>query len=118
MSSDNSSPQRCAPRCAEYARAFDRSVKDRLIDSSIRDLDRPLPQAVLTRKSHSLTYSNSKGLPLMPVAGGAIQLAILPTSVTGFIRLRTYSRSSIVGSHSDLRAANSSLLINFPSRSK
>ena len=49
----------------------------------------------------SRTYSNSNGLPLIPVAGGAIQLAILPGSITGCIRLRTYSRSSIVGSHSD-----------------
>ncbi len=36
----------------------------------------------------------------MPAAGGAIQFAILPGSVTGCIRLRTYSRSAIVGSHS------------------
>ena len=38
---------------------------------------------------YSRTYSNSNGLPLMPVAGGAIQLAILPGSVTGFMRLCT-----------------------------
>ncbi len=40
-------------------------------------------------------------MPLIPVAGGAIQLAIFPGSMTGCIRLRTYSRSSIVGSQSD-----------------
>ena len=39
----------------------------------------------------------------MPVVGGAIQFAIFPGSVTGCIRLRTYSRSSIVGNHSDFR---------------
>src|SRR6266404_6407744 len=67
---------------------------------------------------HNRTYSNSKGLPLMPVAGGAIQLAILPGSVTGCIKLRTYSRSSTLGSHSPLRRSNSSCEIRLPSRSK
>src|SRR5437660_8409702 len=67
---------------------------------------------------HNRTYSNSNGLPLIPAAGGAIQLAILPISVTGRIRLRTYSRSSVVGSHSDFFCSNSSCLIKLPSRSK
>src|SRR2546423_14937389 len=67
---------------------------------------------------HSRTYSNSNGLPLIPVAGGAIQLAILPGSVTGCIRLRTYSRSATLGNHSSLRFSNSASEINFPSRSK
>src|SRR5215472_15656827 len=52
---------------------------------------------------HSLTYSNSNGLPLIPAAGGAIQLAIFPTSVTCRIRLCTYSRSASVGNHSAFR---------------
>src|SRR5574341_1224376 len=39
------------------------------------------------------------GLPLMPVAGGAIQLAILPGSVTGLMNDQTYSRSWSVGNH-------------------
>src|SRR5207302_4429480 len=67
---------------------------------------------------HNRTYSNSNGLPLIPVAGGAIQLAILPGSVTAFIRLRTYSRSSTVGSQSVFRRSNSSFAIKFPARSK
>jgi hypothetical protein len=33
------------------------------------------------------TYSNSPGRPLMPLAGGATQLAILPGSVTACMRL-------------------------------
>src|SRR5437016_11759638 len=71
-----------------------------------------------TITNYNRTYSNSNGLPLIPVAGGAIQLAILPTSVTGCIRLRTYSRSSVVGSHSDLFGSNSAFVIRFPFRSK
>src|SRR5262245_31145815 len=50
----------------------------------------------------------------MPVLGGEIQLAILPGSVTGFIRLRTYSRSSNAGSHSDERCSNSDCEISAP----
>src|SRR5215510_2475029 len=38
------------------------------------------------------TYSKSKGWRLVPVDGGAIQLAIFPRSATCVIRLRTYSR--------------------------
>src|SRR2546430_14099076 len=68
--------------------------------------------------NYNRTYSNSNGLPLIPVAGGAIPFAIFPTSVTGFIKLRTYSRSSIVGNHSNFFASNSSVVIKFPSRSK
>src|SRR5688500_10563060 len=66
------------------------------------------------RNPESFTYSNSKGLPLIPAAGGAIQLAIFPGSVTGFMRLRTYSRSSMLGNHSDLRRSNSSGEIRLP----
>src|ERR1041385_4291714 len=82
----------------------------RVQDSSFR-----LSCSVSLCASYNLTYSNSNGLPLMPLVGGAIQFAILPTSVTGFIRLRTYSRSSLVGNHSDSFAANSSGEIKLPS---
>src|SRR2546428_6895476 len=68
--------------------------------------------------SYNRTYSNSNGLPFTPAAGAAIQLAILPGSVTGCIKLPTYSRSSIVGSHSDLRCSNSFFEIKVPCRSK
>lgn len=37
------------------------------------------------RPSYSFTYSYSKGLPSMPLAGGAIQPAILPRSWQGFM---------------------------------
>src|SRR2546423_14270830 len=67
---------------------------------------------------YSRTYSNSNGLPLMPAAGGAIQLAILPGSVTGRMRLRTYARSSSVGSNSARRPSHSSLGMRVASRSK
>src|SRR5204862_2997448 len=66
------------------------------------------------RRVQSLTYSKSNGLPLMPAAGAAIQLAILPGSNTGCIKLRTYSRSSIVGSHCGLCCSNSSREIKLP----
>jgi len=39
--------------------------------------------------SYMRTYTNSDGRPLRPLIGGAIQLAILPGSYTGFIRLLT-----------------------------
>ncbi|HEU0178639.1 MAG TPA: hypothetical protein VFV58_30615 [Blastocatellia bacterium] len=51
---------------------------------------------------------------MTPVLGGAIQLAILPGSVTGFIRLRTDSRSSNAGSQSDERRSNSDCEISAP----
>src|SRR5712691_9424595 len=73
---------------------------------------------LLSKIIQSRTYSNSNGLPLIPVDGGAIQLAILPGSVTAFIRLRTYSRSSTVGSQTVFRRSNSSFAIKFPARSK
>src|SRR6476659_4408406 len=63
---------------------------------------------------YNLTYSNSNGLPLIPAAGGAIQFAIFPGSVTGCIKLRTYSRSLSVGIHSDLCFSNSSFEIRLP----
>src|ERR1044072_9444518 len=72
----------------------------------------------LSAANYNLTYSKSNGLPLMPDAGGAIQFAILPTSVTGCIELPTYSRSAIVGSHSDFFCSDSSFVIRLPCRSK
>src|SRR5262249_35866385 len=45
------------------------------------------------------TYSKSPGLLSMPTRGGAIQLANLPGSVTGFIRLWMKSPSFFDGSH-------------------
>src|SRR5262249_35755112 len=60
------------------------------------------------------TYSKSKGWRLVPVAGGAIQFAIFPRSVTGVMRLRTYSRSCSVGNHSEIRRSNSSCEIRAP----
>src|SRR5207253_1044012 len=76
------------------------------------------PRSQFFALPHNRTYSNSNGLPLIPDACGAIQLAILPGSVTVFIRLRTYSRSSTVGSQSVFRRSNSSFVIKFPARSK
>ena len=61
---------------------------------------RHLSGKLLSQSAHTQTQT---ACPLTPVAGGAIQLAIFPGSITGCIRLRTYSRSSIVGSHSDFR---------------
>jgi hypothetical protein len=54
-----------------------------------------------------LTYSYSSGLALMPRSGGAIQAAILPGSVTRFIRLLTNAVSAGVGSHWSFFASNS-----------
>src|SRR5207237_9610912 len=55
----------------------------------------------------SRTYSKSTARPLTPRAGGAIQLANLPGSTTGCIRLWMYSLSSSVGSQSRWRASHS-----------
>src|SRR5207247_9764110 len=64
------------------------------------------------------TYSWSKGSPLMPRAGFAIQLAIWPGSLTCFWSTATYSRSLPVGSHSSLRFSHSSRESKRPSTSK
>src|SRR5215470_13451967 len=45
------------------------------------------------------TYSKSTACPLMPRAGGAIQLANFPRSMTGTMRLCTKDLSFSVGSH-------------------
>ena len=50
-----------------------------------------LPIFIPDSEIQSLTYSKSKGFPLMPEFGGAIQLASLPGSVTGCIKLFTYA---------------------------
>src|SRR5882672_1980748 len=63
----------------------------------------------------SRTYSKSTGRPLTPRAGGAIQLANLPGSTTGCIRLWMYSLSSSVGSQSRWRASHSAWLMMRPS---
>ena len=44
------------------------------------------------------TYSNSPGCPLMPMRGGAIQLAYWPASVQGFIKELMKSMSAALGS--------------------
>lgn len=45
--------------------------------------DCPPRVSIRGRNGYSLTYSNANSLLLMPFLGGAIQLAILPGSVTG-----------------------------------
>src|SRR5262249_38284079 len=65
-------------------------------------------------QNHNRTYSKSKGLRLIPVFGGAIQLAIFPRSAPGVIRAPTSSRSCEVGSHSGARASNSACEIKLP----
>ena len=65
----------------------DRGAKD-----APRGYDSALPSirhGAVSADQSSRTYSYSKGWPLMPRAGLAIQLAILPTSYTGFCRVAT-----------------------------
>ncbi len=77
-------------------------------------IDQP-GRRVVGHVTRTRTYSNSTGLPLMPVAGGAIHPAILPGSVTGRISERTKCSSSPVGSHVARFAAHVSSSTRRPS---
>src|SRR5207253_4314136 len=66
-----------------------------------------------TQASGGRTYSNSTGIPLMPLAGAATHDAIFPGSTTGCMSDFTNARSSAVGSHSPSWPLNSASEINF-----
>lgn len=75
-----------------------RAVAVDAVDANAADLQRQRKNAHrvvrvcaggLGLRRQSFTYSYSTGMSLMPLLGGAIQLAILPTSVTCTISERT-----------------------------
>ncbi len=91
------------------------SAKLQIIASRIADSSSKQQFFYLAPATHqSLTYSYSTGLALMPRSGGAIHAAILPGSVTRFIRLLTNAVSAGVGSHWSFLASNSAALIGTP----